>query len=146
VIVSAGPTTYVSAGPQADEEDSRQFPNWGKRSSTMKRVCAAMAILTMAIVLSGGLALAQGYPPGVNPSNPQDLTNRSNPQDLTLPGASNPQDLVRSPAPPKALSPGLAHDLGTAPLLSPSLSHTYTVKPAKKFARRKHHVPTTEAP
>jgi hypothetical protein len=33
--------------------------------------------------------------PGVNPSNPQDLTNRSNPQDMTLPGASNPQDLVR---------------------------------------------------
>jgi hypothetical protein len=33
--------------------------------------------------------------PGVNPSNPQDLTNRSNPQDMTLPGASNPQDLIR---------------------------------------------------
>jgi hypothetical protein len=36
-----------------------------------------------------------GFAPGVNPNNPQDLTNRSNPQDLTLPGASNPQDLVR---------------------------------------------------
>jgi hypothetical protein len=36
-----------------------------------------------------------GFAPGVNPSNPQDLTNRSNPQDLTLPGAGNPQDLVR---------------------------------------------------
>ena len=36
-----------------------------------------------------------GAAPGVNPSNPQDLTNRSNPQDMTLPGASNPQDLVR---------------------------------------------------
>jgi hypothetical protein len=36
-----------------------------------------------------------GLPPGVNPSNPQDLTNRSNPQDMTLPGASNPQDLAR---------------------------------------------------
>ena len=38
---------------------------------------------------------AAGFAPGVNPNNPQDLTNRSNPQDLTLPGASNPQDLVR---------------------------------------------------
>jgi hypothetical protein len=36
-----------------------------------------------------------GLAPGVNPSNPQDQTNRSNPQDMTLPGASNPQDLVR---------------------------------------------------
>jgi hypothetical protein len=36
-----------------------------------------------------------GWAPGVNPSNPQDLTNRGNPQDLTLPGAGNPQDLVR---------------------------------------------------
>jgi hypothetical protein len=31
---------------------------------------------------------------GVNPSNPQDLTNLGNPQDLTLPRASNPQDLT----------------------------------------------------
>src|SRR5262249_26151057 len=36
-----------------------------------------------------------GSPPGVNPSNPQDLTYRSNPQDLTVPGGSNRQDLVR---------------------------------------------------
>jgi hypothetical protein len=90
-----------------------------KRSYTMKRLYATMAIL----LLSGGLALAQtnrggtgpstgsgttsplnpsmapppavGLPPGVNPSNSQDLTNRSNPQDLTRPGASNPQDLKR---------------------------------------------------
>jgi hypothetical protein len=102
-----------------------------------------MAIL----LLLGGLALAQGaggYPPGVNPSNPQDMTNRSNPQDMTLPGANNPQNLVRPSAPPKALSPGLAHDLGTAPPLSSSLGQTYVVKPAKKFARRKHGVSTTE--
>jgi hypothetical protein len=36
-----------------------------------------------------------GVPPGVNPNNPQDMTNRGNPQDMTLPGASNPQDLRR---------------------------------------------------
>jgi hypothetical protein len=87
-----------------------------KRSHTMKRLYAMMAIF----LLSGGLALAQGtrggtgpsmgssatsppnpglptggLAPGVNPSNSQDLTNRSNPQDLTRPGASNPQDLKR---------------------------------------------------
>jgi len=89
-----------------------------KRSHTMKRLYATMAIL----FLSGGLALAQGtrggmgpstgssttgpnssmapapnlgLPPSVNPGNSQDLTNRSNPQDLTRPGASNPQDLKR---------------------------------------------------
>jgi hypothetical protein len=109
----------------------------------MKRACATTAIL----LLLGGIALAQGargYAPGVNPSNPQDMTNRSNPQDMTLPGASNPQDLVRSPAPVRTLSPGLARDLGTAPLVSSSLAQTYTVKPAKRLARRKHGVSTTE--
>jgi hypothetical protein len=85
----------------------------------MKRLYATMAIL----LLSGGLALAQGtrggmgpstgssmtsplnpglapapnlgLAPGATPGNSQDLTNRSNPQDLTRPGASNPQDLKR---------------------------------------------------
>jgi hypothetical protein len=96
---------------------------------------------TMAIfLLSGGLTLAQGlggYPPGVNPANPQDLTNRSNPQDLTLPGASNPQDLVRSPALPRAISPGPGPggNVGSSSL-SLSLGHTYTVKSAKKFRRK----------
>jgi hypothetical protein len=33
-----------------------------------------------------------GQAPGVNPSNPQDLSNRSNPQDMTKPGANNPQN------------------------------------------------------
>jgi hypothetical protein len=109
----------------------------------MKRACATMAIL----VLLGGLARAQGaggYAPGVNPSNPQDMTNRGNPQNLTLPGASNPQDLVRSPAPLKTVSPGLARDLGSAPPVSLSLGQTYTVKPAKKPARRRHGSSTTE--
>jgi hypothetical protein len=36
-----------------------------------------------------------GQAPGVNPSNPQDQTNRNNPHDLTKPGGSNPQDLKR---------------------------------------------------
>jgi hypothetical protein len=95
---------------------------------------AAMAIL----LLSGGLALAQGYPPGINPSNPQDLTNRSNPMSLTVPGASNPQDLVRSPAPAQVVSPLPGPDAGRQPTVSLSLGHTYTVKPVKKPARHKH--------
>jgi hypothetical protein len=75
----------------------------------MKRLYATIAIL----LLSGGVALAHGFggarglrnqnmpaPPrttvgrDVNPSNPQDLTNRI-PQDMNLPGARNPQTLIR---------------------------------------------------
>jgi hypothetical protein len=104
---------------------------------------AALAV----VLLSDGLALAQGlggYAPGVNPSNPQDLTNRSNPQSLTVPGASNPQDLVRSPALPRALSPAPSPGLESTPPLSSSLGHTYVVKPvkkpAKKWSKRKHDV------
>jgi hypothetical protein len=116
----------------------------------MKRLYATMAI----ILLSGGLTLAQGVgvppqpwstvgvPPGVNPSNSQDLTNRSNPQDLTLPGASNTQDLVRGPALPKATS--RFPDLGRMSPLSLSLGHTHTIKPIKKLARRKPSVSGVE--
>jgi len=105
-------------------------------------------------LLCGGLSLAQGYPPGVNPSNPQDLTNRTNPQSLTAPGASNPQDLVRSPSLPRALSPAAPTNLGEAPPVSTSLGHTFVTepdetepvkKPAKKFAKRKHHIPAVRS-
>jgi hypothetical protein len=63
----------------------------------MSRLYAATAIL----LLSGGLALShsQAPAPGMNPSNPQDLTNRSNMQDQTLPGASDRNDMAREPAP-----------------------------------------------
>ncbi len=115
----------------------------------MKRIYPTMCATAAIFLLSGAVTLAQGvggYPPGVNPSNPQDLTNRSNPQDLTAPGGSNPQDLVRSPALPKALSPAPALSLGSAsPPLSSSLGHTYAVKPAKKLSRRKHRVPGVES-
>lgn len=40
-----------------------------------------------------------GRGPGVNPSNPQDLTGRSNPQDLSRPGGRNPQNLDNNIAP-----------------------------------------------
>jgi hypothetical protein len=110
----------------------------------MKRMYATIAI----ILLSGGIAFAQGfggYPPGVNPSNPQDLTNRSNPQDLTVPGASNPQDLVRSPALPKLISPLPGPDAGRTPALSLALGHTRTIKPIKKLPRQKHGVSRVES-
>jgi hypothetical protein len=116
-----------------------------KRIAT-KRMYATMSATMAILLLSGGLTLAQGlggYPPGVNPSNPNDLTNRSNPQDLTLPGASNPQDLVRSPALPNAISPLPRQDPGRSSL-SLSLGHTYTVKPVKKMPRRKHGVTRVE--
>jgi hypothetical protein len=151
VIVPEGPTTYVNFGPQAKQESAVSLGVRAQTEAKMQRMSATLGATlgaTMAVfLLSGSLVLAQGvagYGPGVNPSNPQDMTNRSNPQNLTLPGASNPQDLVRSPAVPKALSSGPARDFATAPLLSPSLSHTYTVKPAKKFARRKHGIPAPE--
>src|ERR1700676_561223 len=94
---------------------------------------------TATLLLSGGLAVAQGQglAPGFNPSNPQDLTNRGNPQDLTLPGASNPQDLVRSPALPRAISPGPGPGTVGTSSLGLSLGHTYTVKAGKKFRRKR---------
>jgi hypothetical protein len=98
-------------------------------------------------LLSGSIAVAQGlggYPPGVNPSNPQDLTNRSNPQSLTVPGGSNPQDLVRSPALPRAISPLRGPDPGGSTPLSLSVGHTYTIKPVKKSPRHKHGVSRVE--
>lgn len=118
-----------------------------KRIAT-KRMSATMCGTMAILLLSGGLTLAQGlggYPPGVNPSNPQDLTNRSNPQDLTVPGGSNPQDLVRSPALPRAISPLPGPDSGRSSALSLSLGHTYTIKPVKKLPRRKHGVTRVES-
>src|SRR5262245_23482964 len=100
-----------------------------------------IALIGASLVLAAGVvnaAQAQGvgYPPGVNPSNPQDLTYRSNPQDLLVPGGNNPQDLVRRPpgrsvipelgrgdvtsiAPPASLSPGLRYTVKSEPKPKP---------------------------
>ncbi|HEY3640486.1 MAG TPA: hypothetical protein VGL31_05295 [Xanthobacteraceae bacterium] len=108
----------------------------------MKRACARMCTMTGALLLSGGLVLAQGYAPGVNPSNPQDLTNRGNPQSLTVPGGSNPQDLVRSPALPSAISPAPRTNLGQAPPVSLSVGHTHIDQPVDKpVKKRPRHKP-----
>ena len=119
---------------------------------TQVRVLGVLASVAAIGVLSGSLALAQGiggYAPGVNPSNPQDLTNRGNPMSLTVPGASNPQDLVRSPSVPEHLSPANPTNLGGGGLrASSSLGYTHIdppiQKPAKKSVRRKHRVPNPQ--
>jgi hypothetical protein len=102
----------------------------------MKTICAAIAIF----LLGGGFAIAQGYGPGVNPSNPNDMTHRANPNDMTLPGASNPQDLARFPLHPQVVSPGLPRAIPSVPPVSSTLAHTHIDQPAKKFAHRKRHV------
>jgi hypothetical protein len=105
----------------------------------MKTIYAAI----VAFPLCGAIAVAQGYPPGVNPSNPNDMTHRGNANDMTLPGAANPQDLVRSPSRPRVVSPGLPRDIPSVPPVSSALAHTHIdqpAKPPKKFVRRRHHL------
>jgi hypothetical protein len=135
------------AGGKPAEAAGRCFVGARKRKTAMhmtKRSSVPLPAAMAMLLLCGGLALAQGYPPGVNPSNPQDLTNRSNPMSLTVPGASNPQDLVRSPTPPQVVSPLPGPDAGRSPTFSSSLGHTHTVKPVKKPARHKHGVSEPE--
>src|SRR5215468_5006338 len=63
----------------------------------MRRIRVIGACLALVAGVVAANAQGIGYPPGVNPSNPQDMTHRSNPQDLLAPGGYNRQDLVRSP-------------------------------------------------
>ena len=103
----------------------------------MKAIGFAIAIL----LASGRLALAQvgGYPPGVNPSNPNDVSHLGNRNDMTLPGAANPHDLVRFPPSSQVVSPSLPREIAPVPPVSSSLSHTHIDQPAKKLARHKRH-------
>jgi hypothetical protein len=102
----------------------------------MKAIGFAIAVL----VACGGLAVGQvgGYPPGVNPSNPNDMLHRANPNDMTLPGASNPHDLVRFPPSPQVVSPGLPREIPPVPPVSSSLARTHVDQPVKKLASHKH--------
>jgi len=106
-------------------------------------------------VIGAGLALAAGvvtadaqgigYPPGVNPSNPQDMTHRSNPQDLLAPGGYNRQDLVRQPPAVNGPSPSLRHEV--APLsTSQSSGLQYTVKAKPKQKTKRKHKPHHSTP
>jgi hypothetical protein len=113
-------------------------PGHALRMKTARsQLCATMA----ALFLSGSFVFAQGlggYAPGVNPSNPNDVSLRANPNDLTLPGGSNPHDLVRSRSAPRATSPSRNIASTSLPPVSSSLGHTYTVEPGKKVTRSTH--------
>ena len=92
-------------------------------------IMRVIAAIGAGLALLAGVVVADaqgiGAAPGVNPSNPQDLSNRSNPQDLSGPGGSNRQDLVRQP--PRVNVPAV-----TSP--SHTYARGYTSKP-KQNAR-----------
>ena len=104
----------------------------------MRRITLIGAGLALLAGVVAADAQGIGYGPGVNPSNPQDLTNRSNPQNLLAPGGSNPQDLVRQPpivnAPLRGraeVTPGPAFQSST-----PALRYTVKTKPKQKARHR----------
>jgi hypothetical protein len=103
-----------------------------------------ITVIAGALTLVAGVVAADaqgiGYAPGVNPSNPQDLTHRSNPQDLLVPGGNNPQDLVRPPPKINGPLPNLGRaettSVPTSPSQTPALRHTVKTKPKKKTHHR----------
>src|SRR5688572_3897313 len=98
----------------------------------MSRITAMGAGLALLAGVAAADAQGVGYGPGVNPSNPQDLSGRSNPQDLTAPGGSNPQDLVRRP--PRVNTPAWPSVKSPPPSSSgsPALRYTAKAKPKTK--------------
>jgi hypothetical protein len=104
----------------------------------MRRITLVGAGLVLVAGVMAANAQGIGYAPGVNPSNPQDLTHRSNPQDLLAPGGSNPQDLVRRP--PAVSGPLPRNQLNSVPS-SPSstsgLQYTVKAKPKQKPRHRR---------
>jgi hypothetical protein len=100
----------------------------------MRQVTVIIAGLALLAGVVAADAQGIGYAPGVNPSNPQDLTHRSNPQDLLAPGGYNPQDLVRRPSGvngPALDRPGVT-SVPTSPSYTPALQYTVKTKPTKK--------------
>src|SRR5436190_17369328 len=104
----------------------------------MRRITLGAALALVAGVVAAN-AQGIGYPPGVNPSNPQDMTHRSNPQDLLAPGGYNRQDLVRSP--PGGNAPVLTRpEVRPVPTFrSDTSASRYTVKSKPKKKKRLHH-------
>jgi hypothetical protein len=106
----------------------------------MRQITLIAGALAFVAGIVAANAQGVGYAPGVNPSNPQDLTYRSNPQDLLVPGGSNRQDLVR----PSPTINGPRPDLGRSQVTSiptsrsetPALGYTTKTKPKKKSHRR----------
>jgi len=103
----------------------------------MRRITLVSAGLALLAGVVAADAQGIGYAPGVNPSNPQDLTNRSNPQNLLAPGGSNPQDLVRPGVSVTPLGRTRATSVPTPPSSSSTLQYTVKMKPKKKKTR--HH-------
>ena len=105
----------------------------------MRRITVIGACLALVAGVVAADAQGIGYPPGVNPSNPQDMTHRSNPQDLLAPGGYNRQDLVRQP--PGANVPTLSRrEVTSVPTLrsdAPALRYTVKTEPKKK--KKPHH-------
>src|SRR5262245_28809169 len=98
----------------------------------MKRITVIGASLALVAGVAAADAQGVGYAPGVNPSNPQDLTHRSNPQDLLAPGGNNPQDLVRRPPGVPLLRGPEVRSVPTSRSLSPTLEYTVKTKPKRK--------------
>src|SRR5215470_14943973 len=108
----------------------------GAIGDVMKRITMTGTILALAVGVAAADAQGVGYAPGVNPSNPQDLTYRSNPQDLLVPGASNPQDLVRRPPNVPRLRGPEVPTVPTSRSMSPTLQYTVKTKPTQKPPRQ----------
>jgi hypothetical protein len=96
----------------------------------MKRIAVSGASLVLWAGVVAANAQGIGYAPGVNPSNPQDLTHRSNPQDLSAPGGSNRQDLVRG-------SPGASVPALTSPSQARAQRYTGKTTPKQRAYNRR---------
>jgi hypothetical protein len=103
----------------------------------MRWITVIGAGLVLAVGVAAAAAQGVGYPPGVNPSNPQDLTNRSNPQDLTVPGGNNPQDLSNR-RPGVNVSPLRGPEVRSVPATPLSSGLRYTVKTKPKPKKKPH--------
>ena len=125
---------------QVDGSVSFLEPTW--RSKATGDVMRWITLIGAGLALLAGVVAADaqgiGYGPGVNPSNPQDLTHRSNPQDLLAPDGSNRQDLVRQPPSVNVPLHGRAAVTPSPALQSstPALRHTVKTKPKQKARHR----------
>jgi hypothetical protein len=109
------------------------------KGDVMKRITLIAGALALVAGVAAADAQGIGYPPGVNPSNPQDLTYRSNPQDLLVPGGNNPQDLVRPSPNINGPRPnfGRSASVPTSRSETSALQYAVKTKPKKKTYHRR---------
>ena len=102
ITTPAGVRSAADALDLSEAVHCRKYSHRHKRGHGWSRGCRAKAKAAIVTPRSGmGTGstitrpgtIAPSPPPGVNPSNRQDLPGRSNPQDMTQPRAINPQDL-----------------------------------------------------